>query len=1408
MIFFLIIQFSTTHYTIAQKGKDGPNVINLNGVIYNRYTNLAISAISGGTSIVITNVNDLDGAAIPGPQNNPYGESALANCDLLMIIKCQGAGMSSFNINSYGTIFSYNGVGDYELIETGSINGNTITLANQCQLVNNYIVSNTQRVQVVRIPRFTNLTINAGASLTSRPWGQVANNGGIVAIETSGTVIINGTVSATGQGFRGGSAVTNSSLSSVFNFVSPFGNNGGEKGESVVGNQSDYDLLGGRYARGAPANGGGGGNSNNSGGGGGSNAGLLLGYTGNGIPNNAIPAWTNCWNLESPGFAGSSSPGGGRGGYSQSTANGDATAQGPGNVAWLGDNRNNIGGYGGKPLDFAGNSKLFMGGGGGAGHSDDGFSQNAANGGGIIYFTSDGGITGSGIIEANGDNGLPTISPFTDGAGGGGGGGSVILYSGASISGITVNANGGTGGNHPATAAETNGPGGGGGGGYILTTTTGVSRNVNGGTNGTTTSPSLSEFIPNGATQGANGTIINNVVYPNNSAKVNLALSISGNSPPICLGGLKTYTVVISNMSCNAASNVSVNIPTPSGVNFTLTNPSSGTFISPLWTIPSLNPFGSATLTISGIITLTNISAFSGTATSQSMECAIANNTAAASSATVIEVLLGAEATPSVICIGNTAVLTATGANTYTWQPGNLLGPVQTVTPGATIVYTVSGNIQVCSASKTVMVVVNPLPTLTAVSGPTLICAGGTGTVSASGALSYTWFPGGLVGPTHTVTPFGTTIYTVIGTNAFGCTNSVVTVLSVFIPTITAFPSIVCLGQSSTLTAFGGVSYTWTPGNIVSPTVAITPSVSTCFNVAGTHISGCVGFTNVCVSVVPNPTITAIASPTGICPGSVSTLTAFGASGYYWLPPLNIADFTVTVSPSVTTIYTVVGYNIAGCTDTTTVQVTVYPVPTITAVANPSAICRGSTSTLSAGGASTYVWFPTGQSGSTIVVSPSVTTLYTVVGTNSFGCSNFTTVLVLVGPDISVVANPSVLCDGQSSTLTALGGVTYTWSPGGQNGSTLVVSPPVGNAIYTVSGTDAIGCVGTATVEIIVHPNPTITAGATPSVICSGAPVTFTASGGTTYNWSPLVLGGSSVTAFILSGGIYTVTGYNIFGCSDSKTLEIIVNNCTLTIPVGLSKKASEPLILPGEDYAVDFKFTVKNFATFNIYNIQVFDTLDKVFPLPSTYTLISPPICLANILTPNPNFSGNGNNTELLISSTSSLLPGQSDTISLRIKFSPNGIESYTNSAIAYATSQPTGGFSGTDISTNGDDPDPDGDGNPQEINESIPTVFQVLIDFFIPQGFSPNADNVNDLFVIRGIQFYPDNEFIVLNRWGNKVYSKISYDNSWDGKTVEGILLGGNDLPEGTYYYILHLKKVNKTFKGFLYLNRGLTK
>ncbi len=93
---------------------------------------------------------------------------------------------------------------------------------------------------------------------------------------------------------------------------------------------------------------------------------------------------------------------------------------------------------------------------------------------------------------------------------------------------------------------------------------------------------------------------------------------------------------------------------------------------------------------------------------------------------------------------------------------------------------------------------------------------------------------------------------------------------------------------------------------------------------------------------------------------------------------------------------------------------------------------------------------------------------------------------------------------------------------------------------------------------------------------------------------------------------------------------------------------------------------------------------------------------------------------------------------------------------------------------------------------------------DFFIPEGFSPNGDGINDVFFIRGIDSYPNNTFMIFNRWGDKLFEASPYKNTWDGKATQGLRFGGDELPVGTYFYLLDLKDGTPVYKGTIYLNR----
>lgn len=507
-LLFLFVNVVSIAY--AQKGKDGALLIpNGSTQIVNIYTTLTNDAAAATSTIIVGSV------------------ASFSVGDLIMIIQMQGAVMNtSLNDATWGAVTALNNCGNNELLEIASISGSTITFVTP--LTKSYTALG--KTQVVRIPRYTSLTINAGGKLSADGWD--GTKGGVIAVEVQGVSIINGIIDATGKGFRGGALDNQSAFGTSGVFTQSGGtgaDNGAEKGEGIGGFQAEYDALlpvGGRFCRAAAANGGGGGNNHNAGGGGGANAGNIAMWNGKGNPDNSNPNYAQAWNLESANFANNVSSGGGRGGYTFSGNSNPPSpyTTAPGNAgAWGGHGRYNFGGLGGRPLDYS-TGNLFFGGGGGAGDQNNGFAGPGGRGGGIIQLLLFDCTSGAGQILANGEDGFTAAG--IDAGGGAGGGGAIIINTLSIITGVSVNANGGTGGsqlfssgNSPFDFAEAEGPGGGGGGGYVEITNGTMIPAVSGGSNGITNRWFLNdhtgdpaaaghpfyEFNMNGATKGGAG---------------------------------------------------------------------------------------------------------------------------------------------------------------------------------------------------------------------------------------------------------------------------------------------------------------------------------------------------------------------------------------------------------------------------------------------------------------------------------------------------------------------------------------------------------------------------------------------------------------------------------------------------------------------------------------------------------------------------------------------------------------------------------------------------------------------------------------------------------------------------------------------------------------------------------------
>ena len=261
---------------------------------------------------------------------------------------------------------------------------------------------------------------------------------------------------------------------------------------------------------------------------------------------------------------------------------------------------------------------------------------------------------------------------------------------------------------------------------------------------------------------------------------------------------------------------------------------------------------------------------------------------------------------------------------------------------------------------------------------------------------------------------------------------------------------------------------------------------------------------------------------------------------------------------------------------------------------------------------------------------------------------------------------------------------------------------------------------------------------------------------------------------------------------------------------IGVSKNALSTVKLENGDNQTTFVFTVQNLGVVSATNVQLVDNLNNTFPSPITYNVVS--VTSSSGLSTNTSYDG-GTDINLL-TGTNTLSVGSIQTVTLVVNFNMNGssLTSLYNYGVATSSSS-NGTIISSDTTNAGNNPDTDDDGNPNEPSDNIPTEFSPVKEnpdapesFNIPQGFSPNGDGVNDVFVIRGISKYPNNKLTIINRWGNVVFEKDNYDNTWDGKSTQGIRFGGDELPDGTYFYILDLGNNEKPYKGFIYISKTI--
>jgi len=550
-----------------------------------------------------------------------------------------------------------------------------------------------------------------------------------------------------------------------------------------------------------------------------------------------------------------------------------------------------------------------------------------------------------------------------------------------------------------------------------------------------------------------------------------------------------------------------------------------------------------------------------------------------------------------------TASVTAsggTGTLTYSWTGGPVgTGQGTTSVTGLTggIMYTVTvTDASACSQTSTVSISNSGAPTVNSSNGTNPLCNGGcTGSanVSASGGtgtLTYSWSPSGGNAATTTSTLCANT-YTCTITDASGCVT--LQTIAVTDPAIiTATPAQTApasCGQANgaaSVSPSGGATpytYSWTGGPIGTGqgTASVTGLAAGTYTVSVTDNNGCSLPFTVLINnaLAPNITSSSGTGPNcnGACTGQAS-VNASGGSGaltYSWSPSGGATSATTTTLCANT--YTCTVTDASGCQTSQTVVITDPTVVSGIAAQTAPATCgqsNGNASVTPSGGTGpyTYSWTggPVGTGQGTNAVTGLSATTYTVVVTDSKGCSNPATVTVVItntgAPTVSassgIPSSCNAACSG-SATVTATGGtgaLSYSWSPSGGNAAATPSTLCAG--IYTCTITDATGCITTQTL-VLTDPSALVvsTASSMPaSCNTSNGSAVVNVSGGTpgyTYTWAG---GGTTDSIFGVPAGSYSVTVTDTHNCPQTYT--VTINNsggpvATLNISVNPTCNAS-----------------------------------------------------------------------------------------------------------------------------------------------------------------------------------------------------------------------------------------------------------
>jgi gliding motility-associated-like protein len=544
------------------------------------------------------------------------------------------------------------------------------------------------------------------------------------------------------------------------------------------------------------------------------------------------------------------------------------------------------------------------------------------------------------------------------------------------------------------------------------------------------------------------------------------------------------------------------------------------------------------------------------------------------------------------ICPGETATITASGADNFFWSFGSFPNGPNTggAAPLVTTVYTVTGNTAGCTASSQSTVFVYPVPNLV-VNSP-IACAGQPINLTATGAVTYSWqgplgFNSNIQNPSipnASATMSGA--YTVTGTSAQGCTATAVSgvgVQSLPVPAIISNAP-VCINSMLTFASSGANGYQWTgpdnfsAGGQYASIPSVSPLAAGVYTVVGS-IGTCTASatTTVTLKSLPSPTIQ---SNSPVCAGKPLSLSGSGGITYSWLGPQAFLSYAQNSTvPNMSAIkagtYTLAVTGTNNCTGSITTNVIVNPLPVISG--SNILVCLGQALFLSANNGQTYYW--EGPNFTSMLQNPLIPNVgygqngqYSVTVTSAAGCSIMavSSVTVLSLPSPTIVSTSSI-CAASNLVLMGLGGTSYLWSgPNSFSGvgqiQAINAIPIANSGVYTLSA--SIGnCTGVTTKSITVMPLPTEVAANT-GPACDTQTLQLTSGGAANCQWTGPDGFSSAISAPFFAGvtmstsGVYTLIVTDANNCQAISLTSVVIYPNPIVSATGATVCSGQPAFI------------------------------------------------------------------------------------------------------------------------------------------------------------------------------------------------------------------------------------------------------